>query len=176
MEGGSNTEDIGRHDVRRWCLTLYVIDWRGQTSHIAPRPSTSPTESEVSSAPRFTDLSCRWIDPVWAASGNYSLLFHHSHVPLSCFSLFLLLSASQAMPSPNPRFPPTLGASQSRFSQGGGRRQWDAFCEAAVAALGDLFLNPELSRISPDEYSKVWGETWSPLVSFQSIMAKPVSR
>lgn len=163
--------DIGRHDAHRWYL--------GQTSHIAPRPSTSRTESEVSNAgrssTRFTDLSCRWIDPIWAASGN---CIHSSSIILmylSCvFLLFIALCLSSFIPQP--RFPPTLDASQSRFSQGGGRRQWDAFCVAAVAALADLFLNPEFSRISTDEYgvSKVWGETCSPLVSFQFIMAKPV--
>lgn len=86
-------------------------------------------EAPLACLPRATDLSCRWIDPIWAASGN---CIHSSFIILMYLSCaFLLFCRSLPLklcpPSPHPRFPPTLGASQSRFSQGGGRGQWDAF-------------------------------------------------
>lgn len=110
--------DIGRHDGHRWYLTLYVINWLGQTSHITPRPSTSRTESEVSNAGRsstcmFTSLHRPQLPLNWSNLSSlrklYSLLFHHSHVPLTCFSLFYFSLPLKLCPPSPPPLPSNLG-------------------------------------------------------------------
>lgn len=170
--------DIGWYDACRWYLTLYVINWLGQTSHIAPRPLTSRTESEVSNAGRnstcvFTSLHRPQLPLNWSEQPQETVF-----TPLSSFSctsrmfFFFLIALCLSSPPPQPWAPLRAAFLKAEAADNG---LYEA-AAAAVAALGHLFLNLEFSRISTDEYgvSKDWGKTWTPLVSFQSIMAKPV--